>query len=554
MNLTRLTLCVTAALAVSGCSSMINASQEVDALEVRNNSRIAAGMSALADDTASKLPYVTEIKGPYLGVAKQRAKNDQALPPIFHEPAVLAFPGKRITLSTMAERLTKVIGIPVVPKPDIFLPASAFMPKSSGGAPAPAAPALGTMTAIPTEINASVSAMTSSDYATDVELNYTGTYKGLLDFLCARLGINWEYRNGQVVLYRLVTKTLPLKSPPGSSELRATVGKVGTTSGNGSSFASDSSVKMGSSISIWDSVKESVSTVLTGVGKVSVSEATGTITVIDTKESVEQVEAMVNELNRSLSRQVAFRVEVLSVVTNKDSEYGVNWNTVFQKVANGAPSYKWMLSSPPSLTGVNASNLSYRVLTSPTETNTRGALSGSEAMFAALATQGKVSVVTTTSALTLNRQPAPVAITEQTPYVSSVTLQPATSTSAATMSVTPATVTTGFILNLLPAIHDSNSLMLQFNVDVSTLKKLGTFGEGATAVQQPEVSSMQFLQRVGLKNGETLVLAGFERSSGQYDRRTLTEDADLIYGGSQVGSRKREAIVIMITPVISEGI
>ena len=229
---------------------------------------------------------------------------------------------------------------------------------------------------------------------------------------------------------------------------------------------------------------------------------------------------------------------------------------MFNRVVSANPSYKISLGSPSTLVGTDAASLTYSLLTPSDQANTRGALSGSQAMLAALSGLGKASIVTTASAMTLNRQPVPVAITDQISYVQSVSVQPgsANSTNAATtVQVTPGSVTTGFILNMLPSITDDNSVMLQFSVDISQLSKMGTFGSGQMAVQTPEVSGMQFLQNVAMKNGETLVLSGFERTAGQYDRRTVSKDADLLMGGSLNGNRTREAIVIMITPVLSEG-
>lgn len=68
----------------------------------------------------------------------------------------------------------------------------------------------------------------------------------------------------------------------------------------------------------------------------------------------------------------------------------------------------------------------------------------------------------------------------------------------------------------------------------------------------PETSSTQFLQRVALKPGSTLVLSGFERELGQYDKRDLTKGMpDLL--GSFAGKSNKESLVIMITPVIMGG-
>ena len=555
-------------LLLSGCATTIGVKQDIDADGRRIQSTLDTSLQKMpVNQGADKLLYTTILPGSWLGTAKKVQRPGNALPAAFYSTVTLKFPDTP-NLSTFAERLTKVTGIPVKLRPDVYISASAFAPKSGGGAAstppgAPTGAAANAAAAAAAAQAASLNngpllaATTSSDYNSEIPLNYTGRLEGFLDAVTARTGLNWEYKDGAIVLSRLVTKTFTLKSTPGTSELRAAVGKTGGSSvGTGSSFSADSSIKMGSSFSVWDNLRDSINTMLTGVGKVAVTEATGTITVTDTKDVVDQVGAMLQQINKSLSRQVAFRVEVLSLTTTDTAEYGVDWNAIFAQVRGLNPSWTMGLTSPSSLVGPDAGKLGYQVLTPAESGGTRGKLTGSQAMLSAMAGYGKASVVTTASAMTLNRQPVPVAITDQISYVQSVAVQPSTTGSNdnnSTVAITPGTVTTGFILNMLPSITDDNGVILQFSVDISMLSKMGTFGSGAMAVQTPEVAGMQFLQRVAMKNGETLVLSGFERTSGQYDRRTMSKDSDLLMGGSLNGNRTKESIVILITPVLSEG-
>ena len=555
-------------VALSGCSDMIGVKKEVDNDIQQTTAKFEKSINSIPANQSpeSRLLYTTVTSGSWIGVNRIQPKYDVHLPDVFNKDVTLVFPD-RANISTVAERIAKVTGLPVKLRPDVFMKASALVPQSaSSGAEKQQVPLT------PSSPSGIVAATTTQDYRLDMTLNYTGPLSGLLDAMVAKAGLNWEYKDGAIVIYRLVTKTFTIKSTPGSSELTESIGKsggsqtgtTGSTSGNtgSSTFQSDTNVKMGSKFSIWDNLKESINAMLTPVGKVAVTEAMGTITVTDTREVVDQVETMVSQINKSLSRQVSFRVEVLSVDTSKAASYGIDWNAVFNQVASNLnPSWKLAFSSPNSVASSDAGSLGYSILTPAGANNNRSALSGSQAMVKALSQVGPTSVVTTASAVTLNRQPVPVAITDQTGYVASVSAEAATSatTSSSTnantlVQINPGTVTTGFILNLLPSVTDDNSVLLQFSVDISTLKQLTTFGSGQLAVQSPEVTAMQFMQRVGLKNGETLVLSGFERNAGQYNRNTLGEHTDLLMGGSINGQKTREAVVILITPVITEGV
>jgi type II secretory pathway component GspD/PulD (secretin) len=91
-------------------------------------------------------------------------------------------------------------------------------------------------------------------------------------------------------------------------------------------------------------------------------------------------------------------------------------------------------------------------------------------------------------------------------------------------------------------------MMVQYSVQISELTQLKSFGEGNNAIQLPEISTTSFEQQAVLENGQTLILAGFER-----DRATVGDDAMATVGGLPVGGAKtaetsRVATVMMITP------
>ncbi len=179
---------------------------------------------------------------------------------------------------------------------------------------------------------------------------------------------------------------------------------------------------MDSTYSVWTSLENQIKSIKTPAGRYSISEATGTITITDTKTAVDDIAQIIDHENGLLTRQIAMRVEVLSVKLTSGQQYGINWNVVFNKVTNMVP---WALtfSSPQSLVATSAGSLGASVLT-PTS-GSPSAWSGSQAMFNALQEYGRVKVVTTANAMTVNRQPVPVAITQQTGYLAEITPAPA---------------------------------------------------------------------------------------------------------------------------------
>lgn len=551
---------------LAGCGTV---QEKVDVRHQANTETIQARSAEVITQNAThNVSRMQRSSGAWLGMRATPLQADSSLPQIFRQQVSFRFPG-RVSISTIAERITKVTSIPVSVKPDVFMASSSFVTgggnstASAGsvpvtvGPPLPALPGPGTGAG---SLSAGLSSSSIQNNTTDLEMNYEGTLSGYLDLLAARAGISWEYREGMISLHRLVTKVFTLKALPGTTTFDSSIGKTATTNsgtnGSTSGFNSTSNIAMNSKFGVWTAVEASIKSMLSPAGKMAMSEASGNITVTDTRDVVDQVGRLLDSENATLTRQVAMRVEVLSVRLNSGNEYGIDWDGVFNQLAG---SYMLRFQSPASLVTAAAGSLGVSVVAPVSGgSTTQQRYGGTQAFFKALNSYGKVSVVTTANALTLNRQPVPVAITNQVGYLAEITPAPAGAAGGAggTPGLKAGTVTTGFLLNLLPTVLDSNSILLQFSVGISDLNRINTVSSGVGANQQsiqtPEISGTEFLQKVAMRPGETLVLSGYERSVGQYDRRTLAEGAPVGLGGSFAGTNNREAVIILVTPVLSE--
>ncbi len=576
------------ALALSACNTM---QRDVDHQTAQTTDQIGAyNRIATIQNATSNVRVVQRVSGAWLGGRAVPMTADATLPEIFkRNDFQFQFKDGPGDLQLLAERLTKLTGIPVRVQPDALMPLSAFMDKSGGGGGSASATSTGgasapatvqpipnvTLPPLPSPAagGSLAAGLSSASYGgrpdeTKYNMNYVGTLQGFLELTCAKGGLSWDYHDGVITIRRFVTKVLSLKALPGSSGFDASLGRdgqtqtgsqggaQGSTSQNNGGYSSNTKIKMDSTYSVWTSIEGQIKAIKTPPGRYWISEATGTITVTDTKAAVDEISRIIDHENGLLTRQIVMRVEVLSVKMTSAQQYGIDWNVVFNKVTNMVP---WALSftSPTSLVSTTAGSLGASVLT-PTS-GSPSAWSGSQAMFNALQEYGRVKVVTTANAMTVNRQPVPVAITQQTGYLAEITPAPAGASGnvGGTPGLTPGTVTTGFMLNLLPTILDSNSILLQFSMGISSLDSLDkqTSGTGSNqeSIQTPTISSTDFLQKVALRPGDTLVLSGYEREQGQYDKRTLTDKAPVGLGGSFNGSTDREAVVILVTPVVAEG-
>jgi type II secretory pathway component GspD/PulD (secretin) len=64
-------------------------------------------------------------------------------------------------------------------------------------------------------------------------------------------------------------------------------------------------------------------------------------------------------------------------------------------------------------------------------------------------------------------------------------------------------------MTVIPHILEGRRVVLQYTVNLSSLDNLAEFSSGDSTIQLPQVSSRSYSQRMTLKMGQTLVLAGF---------------------------------------------
>ena len=83
--------------------------------------------------------------------------------------------------------------------------------------------------------------------------------------------------------------------------------------------------------------------------------------------------------------------------------------------------------------------------------------------------------------------------------------------------MTPGTVTVGFTSNFLPRLLGGQRILLQYALQLSSLVSLDTVSSGGNSIQVPTISEQSASQSVVLKNGETLVLAGFGQTQKKHN-------------------------------------
>lgn len=555
-------LCTAAAafLLLAGCTGLqekitdrnVESGARADRLarEVGHSEPLASGRNNVVHDA-----------GIWLG-GKAVKLEPATLPQLFYEPAV--FDRTVSSLTEVAERITLRSGLPTKVLPEALQVASG-KPHTSGiqamiGANGEGSAPTTAPGALPVFGGTAINNQGAQNAPVHIAFN-SGNFKGLLDAIAARYGVFWKYANGTIQFFYTETRTFQISAIPGDSALTASVnsGSVtgdsggggaagggaggGASSGGSASSNNTQNTAVKSLLAVYPSIEKSIAAMLSTHGKVVSSPATGTITVVDTPDAMARIAEFVEDENKSLSQQVMLNVTVLSVTSSEIDNYGINWNLVYKDLfKNYGITNTFSVGSDTGSTGFSAGIL-----------NTAASkFAGSSVVINALSNQGQVHRQTTASVVTLNNQPVPVQVATQTSYLkeSQTTL---TANVGSTSSLTPGTVTAGFNMTILPHVLNSGTVMLQFSVDISTLRQLRKVVSGDNSIETPEVDTRNFLQRVSMKSNETLIISGFEQNEGDLNSQGVGKANNYAFGGGYRAQGNKEVVVILVTPVTMDG-
>lgn len=564
MKMKIIALAVTTALA--GCSTSMTKGVEGSVTEAdRKVSQLMEGVKAgqLAQGRVERM-VVRRVDQSWVPVTKLDTAARQRAEVANRHVSVNR---KFSDLSDAAAYITSLTGVPVAVTASARRTADELTQKSMAGQSGMSGPIpLGaSLPPLPMGMQSGVGGASNSAHFAPI--SYSGKLSGLMDILAARYGLFWEPEGDSgISLFKTKTQSFRLAALPGDSSMSSVVGTQSSGSGGGGGgggggagagaggggggvakvSTSSASAEQRSGIkfdglSVWKGIEDSLKAMLSPDGKVVVTPATGTVTVDDSPPVLEKVSSFIKDQNSALKRQVLLNVRVLSVELNDSDAYGINWNMVYKNISTGAG----MAIQTASGLAAGNSSLAFNIV------RTNGLWDGTKVMLEALSKQGRVSQVTSASIVTINNQPAPLQVGRQRSYLASSTTSIGTGGAGNTTTLQPGVVSTGFSMSVLPHILDSEKLMLQYSADISSLIGLETVTSGESSIQTPEVDTRNFLQRVMLNNGETLVLTGFEQFGSNGGKQGMGSPDNVLLGGSVNASQSKNMIVVLIQPIMS---
>ncbi|MFA0921457.1 hypothetical protein ACDH55_24865 [Pseudomonas tremae] len=571
------------ALALSGCGALTER-DSIRSASAEGNQKVQDALNRMRQEDLIRGAPVREFEGVWLGVKTVKVSRDAELPAVFSQPIRFSFPDKP-TLNVFADRISKITNLSVRVSPDALVPIQVFTAQrmgSSGGAGAlqnttPVAMSVPMTGSIGQSVPslASLSGMGGNGYTAvaqgdvlprsfflDQASPAGATLTELLDQKTAEYGVGWDFKDGIILISRLVTRTYQIATITDINDVSSTIAKTSTTGGNeggGDSASkaagkvssnSDVSAKMTAGVDVVKNLKIAIQGALTpnSIGKFSVSDS-GVVTVTDTREVQEQVEELINAENRSVSRQVRMRMQIIDLTATTNNDLGVNWASLI----NDATA-RWNVNffSPAGLPGGSTGFGQIGVIRN-------GDNSTTSTFLQALATVGKVNVRKDETYPMMNNRPLSIANTENFIY-------PARSSSASSNGigtgsnttvvpgVEPGQLTTGTFLNMRSSIQPNGSIIVQFSMDASMRGATNTFVNNGVTLQYPQSTANQYQIYTTIVKGETAVLAGLQNIQQQGTDKSFDGQLTPLLGGGVASSSTQRAVLILLTPQVVDGV
>ncbi|RKG54682.1 type IV pilus secretin PilQ [Acinetobacter cumulans] len=328
------------------------------------------------------------------------------------------------------------------------------------------------------------------------------------------------------------------------------------TQGKNSGNSGNSTANAGAGV---DSLGDSVGSLLSPRGTVSVDPRTNTLIINDTTQKIDQIRKMIDLLDVAV-KQVMVEARIVRATTDFTKEMGVKWGILSQGIAKnndllvgGSDTTLWDLKTPSIGTNGQATysiqrpdnlNVDLGVTTQGASRIAFGLISLSDFMLdlelSALQADGYGEVISTPKVLTGDKQQARVASGQEIPYQ-------ATSTAGGTATATTSFKDALLSLDVTPSITPDGKV--QMKLIIKSDSQAGYAQNGEIILNKNEINT-----DVLVNNGETVVLGGIFEQTTANKQTKVPFLGDLPYLGrlfrKDVKSDNKSELLIFVTPRI----
>ena len=329
---------------------------------------------------------------------------------------------------------------------------------------------------------------------------------------------------------------------------------LGGTSGSGTSpFGSGGSMGGGSSGSFGSGSggsaggsgnQASRSSVMTDLGngmKIVADPSNNALIVMAKPQDYRDMEAVIKQLD-TMPLQVLINATIVEVDLTGNLQYGLQWYFSHQ-ISGDVGSAGFLGSSLGAIGNVAAAGGFTYVIQNV-------AKSFSFALDA-LASAGKVKVLSSPSLMVLNNQDAKIQVGDQVPILTGQALATGNSNLIGTQSIQY--LPTGVILKARPRVNAGGLVSMLLSQIVSSVNKTAT---AQSSIASPTISQRQIDSNVVVKSGETIVLGGLISETISNNLTGIPLLSELPWLGplfsSTSKSTSRSELVVLMTPRVVE--
>lgn len=300
---------------------------------------------------------------------------------------------------------------------------------------------------------------------------------------------------------------------------------------------------------------DSVGTLLSPRGTISLDPRTNTLIINDTSQKIDQIRKMIDLLDIPV-KQVMIEARIVRATTSFSKEMGVKWGILSQGInqnsnllVGGSETTLWNLRTPNSdgtytIEQPDNLNVDLGVTTTGASSIAFGLISLSDFMLdlelSALQADGYGEVISTPKVMSADKQKAKVATGVEVPYQS-------TTNSAAGSTATTSFKEALLSLEVTPNITPDGKILMELNIANDSINSYAQNGE---AILNKNTINTNVL----VNNGETVVLGGvFEQTTNNAVTK-VPFLGDLPYVGrlfkKTAKSEAKNELLIFVTPRI----
>lgn len=300
---------------------------------------------------------------------------------------------------------------------------------------------------------------------------------------------------------------------------------------------------------------QSLEKTLSPDGKYSLNKFSGTLQVTDLKSKVDEIEVMIDNINKFISKQVLIDAKIMEVVLNEQNQLGVNWENLWS-VNGGRFSVNQGLSGNTNPAG-GITNLMVPISNGATATSIAYSRNNFQGIISAMQTSGNIETVSNPRIKVLNGQTGILSSGSMEPYwekkvtYSEIINDQNEKEYKPEVTYDRKDVLNGISLGVTAIIKDDGTVLLNIIPIITSIEGEKVFVDGENEVARaPIINVKEVGTTVVVRDNDMLVIGGLITSTKKDEVYKVPVLADIpavgtLFQRHETIDQKRELVIIL---------